>query len=53
MNELLRKYQHENDFVWRAKIPLQHELPSPEGKKIVSFIPYHPQKCEGTPAFKI
>ncbi|KAM7484529.1 hypothetical protein LguiA_000538 [Lonicera macranthoides] len=32
MNEMLRKYQHENDFVWRAKIPLQHELPSPEGE---------------------
>ncbi|CAL5419129.1 unnamed protein product [Camellia sinensis] len=28
---LLRKYEHENDFVWREKIPDHDELPIPEG----------------------
>ncbi|XP_052200269.1 uncharacterized protein LOC127806794 [Diospyros lotus] len=44
--ELLRKYEHENDFVWHEKIPVDDELPQPEAKKIVSCIDYHPQKWE-------
>ncbi|KAK4399915.1 hypothetical protein Sango_1097600 [Sesamum angolense] len=28
---LLRKYEHENEFVWREKVPWNDELPCPEG----------------------
>uniref|UniRef100_A0A5B7ASP1 BRO1 domain-containing protein n=1 Tax=Davidia involucrata TaxID=16924 RepID=A0A5B7ASP1_DAVIN len=50
---LLRKYEHENEFVWHEKIPIHDELPLPEGNKIVSFIPYHPQRWERALVFKI
>lgn len=53
LTELLRKYEHENEFVWREKIPIHDELPLPQGKKIVSHIPYHPQKWERALVFKI
>lgn len=53
VSALLKKYEHENDFVWREKIPLQDELPIPEGKKIVSHIAYHPQRWERALVFKI
>ncbi|KAM7468387.1 hypothetical protein LguiB_015949 [Lonicera macranthoides] len=50
---LLRKYEHENEFVWREKIPDPDELPVLEGKKIVGVIPYNPQKWERELVFKI
>lgn len=50
---LLEKYEHENDFVWRDKIPTQHEFPLPDGKRIVEFIPYHPQRWERALSFKM
>lgn len=40
--ELLRKFEHENDFVWREKVPLRDELPILEGKRIVTPIVYLP-----------
>ncbi|KAK1386925.1 BRO1 domain-containing protein [Heracleum sosnowskyi] len=46
LSGLIRKYEHENNFVWNKKIPPQHELPSPEGKKIIELIPYQPQRSE-------
>ncbi|MCD7453786.1 hypothetical protein HAX54_022122 [Datura stramonium] len=50
---LLRKYEHENEFVWHEKIPMQDELPVSQGVKIVSSIPYQPQRWERTLVFKI
>lgn len=50
---LLRKYEHENEFVWHEKIPMHDELPMPQGVKIVSSIPYQPQRWERTLVFKI
>lgn len=50
---LLRKYEHENDFVWHDKIPTHHELPLAEGKRIVNCIPYHPQRWERALSFKL
>lgn len=51
--DTLRKYEHENEFVWREKIPTVDELPLLEGKKIVNFIPYHPQRWERALVFNI
>ncbi|RVW65096.1 hypothetical protein CK203_034934 [Vitis vinifera] len=51
--DMLRKYEHENEFVWREKIPTMDELPLLEGKKIVNFIPYHPQRWERALVFNI
>lgn len=53
LTELLRKYEHENGFVWHEKIPMQDDLPIPQGVKIVSSIPYQPQRWERTLVFKI
>ncbi|KAJ1389454.1 BRO1 domain [Sesbania bispinosa] len=52
-SEVLRKFVHENDFVWHEKIPLGDELPLPEGNKIVTFIPYSPKRWERQLTFKI
>ncbi|KAL7001219.1 hypothetical protein U1Q18_002372 [Sarracenia purpurea var. burkii] len=49
----LRKYEHENEFVWHEKIPLDDELPMPEGKRIVSYVAYNPQRWERELVFKI
>ncbi|KAL8157448.1 hypothetical protein AgCh_002231 [Apium graveolens] len=46
LSGLIHKYEHENNFVWNKKIPPKHELPFPEGKKIVDLIPYQPQRSE-------
>ncbi|ONK66660.1 uncharacterized protein A4U43_C06F10660 [Asparagus officinalis] len=46
-SEMLKKFEHENDFVWQQKIPTAHLLPSLQGKSIVTSIPYEPQKLEG------
>ena len=53
MTELLRKYEHENDFVWHEKVLTKHELPQPETIKIVTSTPYQPQRSEKTLAFKL
>ncbi|CAN4080384.1 unnamed protein product [Withania somnifera] len=50
---LLRKYEHENEFVWHEKIPMHDELPIPQGVKVVGSIPYQPQRWERTLVFKI
>ncbi|XP_070055805.1 uncharacterized protein [Nicotiana tomentosiformis] len=49
----LRKCERENEFVWHEKILMHDELPVPQGVKIVSPIPYQPQKWERTLVFKI
>ncbi|KAK4430182.1 hypothetical protein Salat_1318900 [Sesamum alatum] len=49
----LRKYEHENEFVWRENVPCNDELPSPQAVKIVTLIPYLPQKWERTLVFKL
>eukprot|EP00262_Sarcandra_glabra_P007873 TRINITY_DN20962_c0_g1_i1.p1 TRINITY_DN20962_c0_g1~~TRINITY_DN20962_c0_g1_i1.p1 ORF type:complete len:391 (-),score=60.22 TRINITY_DN20962_c0_g1_i1:193-1365(-) len=46
IGELLRKYEHENEVVWHEKLPRVVELPKLEGKRIVSAIPYHPERWE-------
>lgn len=51
--DMLKKFEHENDFVWQEKILTWDELPLPEGKKIVSFITYRPQRWERELLFKI
>lgn len=52
-SEVLRKFVHENDFVWHEKIPSGDELPLAEGNKIVGFIPYSPKRWERTLAFQM
>ncbi|KAM0047691.1 putative BRO1 domain-containing protein [Helianthus debilis subsp. tardiflorus] len=51
--DLLRKYEHENEFVWHEKIPYDHHLPVPQGTKIATCIPYRPERWERTLALKI
>ncbi|GER28512.1 endosomal targeting BRO1-like domain-containing protein [Striga asiatica] len=56
VNELsvvLRKYEHENEFVWHEKVPSKYELPWAQGVKVVSAIPYQPQKLEKILEFKL
>ncbi|KAL5553491.1 hypothetical protein UlMin_040892 [Ulmus minor] len=53
VTELLRKFSHENEFVWREKVPSGDELPAPEGNKIASVIPYQPKNWERGLVFKI
>eukprot|EP00252_Welwitschia_mirabilis_P000115 TRINITY_DN10082_c0_g1_i1.p1 TRINITY_DN10082_c0_g1~~TRINITY_DN10082_c0_g1_i1.p1 ORF type:complete len:242 (+),score=61.38 TRINITY_DN10082_c0_g1_i1:251-976(+) len=40
VGELLRRCEHENDFIWHHKIPPSDELPILEGKRIVAPIKY-------------
>ncbi|XP_011077201.1 BRO1 domain-containing protein BROX [Sesamum indicum] len=49
----LRKYEHENEFIWRAKVPRTDQLPLPQAVKIVTLIPYQPQKWERSLVFKL
>lgn len=51
-SEVLRKFNHENDFVWHEKIPPKDKLPSPQCSKIVTFIPYRPKNWERKLVFK-
>lgn len=53
MAELMQKFEHENNFVWNDKIPTHHDLPLPEGKKIVNLIPYNRQRSESSLSFKM
>lgn len=50
---LLQKYEHENEFVWHEKVPFDDEFPLPLPTRIVSLIPYQPQKWERTLIFKL
>lgn len=52
-SEILRKFEHENEFVWHEKIASGDELPLPQGNKIVSIVPYSPKRWERELAFKI
>ncbi len=42
LQNMLRKCDNENDFIWHEKIPRKDELPVLEGLKIVASIPYQP-----------
>lgn len=50
--ELLRKHEHENEFVWHEKVPSGDEFPRSDGNKIASIIPYNPKRWERELAFK-
>lgn len=53
-SELLRKHEHENEFVWHEKVPSEETLlPKPEGNKIANIIPYQPKTWERQLTFKI
>lgn len=52
LSVVLKKYEHENDFVWHGKVPCGYEVPS-QGIKIVSLIPYQPQGWERTLVFRL
>ncbi|OMP06819.1 hypothetical protein COLO4_07880 [Corchorus olitorius] len=51
--DLLRRLEHENEFVWHENIPCGDELPLPQGNKIANAIPYEPQRWERELSFKI
>lgn len=51
--DLLRKLEHENEFVWHDKIASGDELPSLLGNRIVNAIPYHPKRWERELVFKL
>ncbi|KAL9997697.1 putative BRO1 domain-containing protein [Helianthus debilis subsp. tardiflorus] len=53
LTELLRRYEHENDFVWSEKVPCDEHLPMLQGKKIATCIPYCPARWERTLKLKI
>ncbi|KAI3452998.1 hypothetical protein Pfo_009661 [Paulownia fortunei] len=53
LTRLLQKYEHENEFVWHEKVPCNDELPLPQAVRIVSLVPYLPQKWERTLVFKL
>lgn len=53
LTRLLQKYKHENEFVWREKVPFDDQFPLPPPARIVSLIPYQPQKWERTLVFKL
>ncbi|KAL8161331.1 hypothetical protein V2J09_012820 [Rumex salicifolius] len=46
VSELQKKYEDENNFLAREKVPLEHELPPLERKKIVDFAHYEPRLLE-------
>lgn len=49
--DMVKKYNDENAFVWQHKIPLDFELPSLEGRTVVTATPYEPQRWERHIAF--
>ncbi|KAF5751940.1 pH-response regulator protein palA/RIM20 isoform X2 [Tripterygium wilfordii] len=53
VEDILRKFEHENEFVWHEKIPPRHELPLPQCCKLVRPEPYQPERWERELAFKI
>ncbi|XP_010263087.1 PREDICTED: BRO1 domain-containing protein BROX [Nelumbo nucifera] len=53
VSEMLRRLEHENDFVWHEKVHSGDELPSVQGMRIVSPIPYCSQRWERELVFKI
>lgn len=42
LQNMLRKCENENDFIWRQKASRVDELPVLEGKQIVAPIAYEP-----------
>ncbi|XP_073395450.1 uncharacterized protein [Physcomitrium patens] len=40
LQNMLRKCEHENEFIWHEKIPYVDELPTLEGTRIVQPVPY-------------
>ncbi|GLJ07982.1 hypothetical protein SUGI_0078990 [Cryptomeria japonica] len=46
LSEMLRKCEHENDFIWHDKLPYLDELPHLEGKKIAAPIAYKPFRLD-------
>ncbi|XP_071735658.1 uncharacterized protein [Rutidosis leptorrhynchoides] len=53
ITDMLKKYKHENEFVWHEKIPYDEYLPLLQGTKLATCIPYRPQRWERTLALKI
>ncbi|KAI3497908.1 hypothetical protein L2E82_13884 [Cichorium intybus] len=53
VSELAKKYEHENEFVWREKVPYEDDLPLIQGREIVTCIDYHPKRWERNLALKI
>ncbi|KAM7276354.1 hypothetical protein ACFE04_018220 [Oxalis oulophora] len=53
VNEMLKKYEHENAFIWREKISSGDELPKPQGSQIVNIVPYYPKRWERELSFKL
>ncbi|KAJ8760758.1 hypothetical protein K2173_018707 [Erythroxylum novogranatense] len=51
--EILRKFEHENEFIWHEKIHSADDLPLPQGNKIVKVEPYQPRRWERELAFKL
>ncbi|XP_021754535.1 uncharacterized protein LOC110719859 [Chenopodium quinoa] len=51
ISDMLKKYNDENAFVWQQKIPLDYELPSLEGRTVVTTTSYEPQRWEREIAF--
>lgn len=52
LSTVLRKYEHENEIVWHEKIPHHLDI-GPEPTKIVSSIPYKPQRSTTNLVFQI
>ena len=42
LQNMLRKCDNENDFIWREKPPRVDELPNLEGRQIVQAVAYQP-----------
>ncbi|KAL7132534.1 hypothetical protein ABFS83_12G080500 [Erythranthe nasuta] len=53
LTALLGRYERQNEFLWHGKLPCDTELPSPEAVRIVSIIPYQPQKSAKKLFFKM
>lgn len=53
VSELVKKYEHENEFVSREKVPYEDDLPLVQGREIVTCIHYHPKRWERNLALKI
>ncbi|KAL7110528.1 hypothetical protein ACP275_05G031600 [Erythranthe tilingii] len=50
---LLQKYEYENNFVGQQRVPDNDELPFPEAIRIVSHVPYEPQRWERELVFRL
>ncbi|KAL7149317.1 hypothetical protein ABFS83_05G031400 [Erythranthe nasuta] len=50
---LLQKYEYENNFVGQQRVPDKDELPFPEAIRIVSHVPFEPQRWERELVFRL